>query len=93
MCWVYLLKTKFEAFQTLKKYHGWIGNETQSHIGALHIKNGKEYTSDDFEDYLHQHGIAHQTIVPNNTQQDGVAERMNRTILNMLYAQWCFWRM
>ena len=42
MCWVYLLKTKFEAFQTFKKFYAWIENQAQAHIGTFHYDNGKE---------------------------------------------------
>jgi transposase InsO family protein len=77
MCWVYLLKHKSQAFETFKNFHVWIENEAQSHIGTLCTDNGGEYTSNEFESYLHQHGIKHQTIVPYNPQQNGVAERMN----------------
>ena len=78
MCRVYLLKNKYDAFQTFKNFHAWIENDTQTHIGSLHIDNGKEYTSNKFENYLLQHGIKHQTTVPYNPQQNGVAERMNK---------------
>ena len=27
MCWVYLLKTLYKAFQTFKKFHAWIENQ------------------------------------------------------------------
>ena len=84
MCWVYLLKNKSDAFQTFKNFHKWIENDAQSHIGSIRTDNGKEYTSNEFEHYLRQHGIKHQTTVPYNPQQNGVAERMNRTILNMV---------
>eukprot|EP00253_Pinus_taeda_P034343 PITA_34343 len=85
MCWVYLLKNKSDAFQTFKNFHKWIENDAQSHIGSIriHTDNGKEYTSNEFEHYLRQHGIKHQTPVPYNPQQNGVVERMNRAILNM----------
>ena len=53
-------------------------------IGTLLTDNGKEYTSNAFEAYVRQHGIAHQTNVPYNPQQNGVADRMNRTIMNMV---------
>ena len=46
MCWVYLLKTKYEAFQTFKYFHAWIENKVQSHNGTLRIDSGK---SIDFE--------------------------------------------
>jgi len=84
MCWVYLLKNKSDAFQTFNNIHKWIENDAQTHIESIHTDNGKEYTSNEFENYIRQHGIKHQTIVPYNPQQNGVAERMNRTILNMV---------
>ena len=77
MCWVYLLKTKFEAFQTFKNFHAWIENQAQARIGTFRSDNGKEYTSNEFNDYLSKHGITHQTSVPYNPQQNCVAERMN----------------
>ena len=61
-----------------------IEKQAQSKIGTLRTENGKEYTSNAFQDYLPQHGIAHQTTVPYNPQQNGVAERMNITIMNMV---------
>ena len=62
MCWVYLLKNKSEAFETFKNFHAWIENDAQSHIGSIRIDNGKEYTSNEFENYLLQHGIKHKKI-------------------------------
>ena len=67
-----------------------IEKQAQSKIGTLHTDNGKEYTSNAFEAYLRQHGIAHQTTIPYNPQQNGVAERMNRTIMNMVRSMMFF---
>lgn len=66
MCWVYLLNNKSDAFQTFKNYHTWIEDDAQSHIGSICTANGKEYISNEFENYLCQHGIKHQTTVPYN---------------------------
>ena len=52
MCWVYLLKNKSDAFQTFKNFHAWIENYAQYHIGSIFTNNGKEYTSNEFENYL-----------------------------------------
>ena len=79
-----LLKQKYEEYETLKKIHIWIENEAQYHIGTLHIDNGKEYTSNDFDNYFCQHGIRHQTTIPYNPQQNGVVESMHKTLLNMV---------
>ena len=35
ICWVYLLKTKYEAFQTFKNFHAWIENQAQARIGTF----------------------------------------------------------
>ena len=83
MCWVYLLKAKSQAFDTFKKFHLWIKNEAQLNSGTLRTDNGGEYTSQDFEKYLQENGIKHQTIVPYNPHQNGVEENLNRTLLNM----------
>jgi len=52
MCWVYLLKNKYNVFKTFKNFHAWIENYAQSHIVSIRIDNGKEYTSNKFEKYL-----------------------------------------
>ena len=41
MCWVYLVMTRSEAFQTLKKFHAWIENQAQAHIGTFRFDNVK----------------------------------------------------
>ena len=41
VCWVYLLKNKYDAFQTSKKFCTWIENDAQSHIGSIRTDNGK----------------------------------------------------
>jgi hypothetical protein len=57
--------------------------EVESHIKVLRSDNGGEYTSNQFEAYLKAEGIAHQTSAPHTPQQNGVAERANRTIEEM----------
>jgi hypothetical protein len=90
MCWVYLLKDESQYFETFKIFHVWIQNEDQSHIGSLHTNNGREYTSNEFGNYLCQHGIKHQTTVPYNSQQNGADERMNKTLLKMVHSMMFF---
>jgi hypothetical protein len=43
------LKEKSQAFETFKNFHVWIQNEAQSCIGSLCTDNGREYTSNEFE--------------------------------------------
>jgi len=79
-----MLKEKSHAFETFKNFRVWIQNEAQSCIGSLYTDNGREYTSNKFENYLHQHGMKHQTTIPYNCQHNSAAERMNMTLLNMV---------
>ena len=47
----------------------------------IHSDNGGEYTSAKFENYLKSEGIRHECTVPKTPEQNGVAERMNRTLV------------
>ncbi|CAI7885822.1 unnamed protein product [Closterium sp. NIES-53] len=55
-------------------------------LAALRTDNGGEYTANAFTDYLSSHGINHQTSLPHTPQQNGVAERVNRTLMNRVRA-------
>ena len=48
---------------------------------CLRSDNGGEYTSKEFRNYCSAHGIRHEKTVPGTPQHNGVAERMNRTIV------------
>ena len=48
---------------------------------AIRTDNGGEYTSAKFEDYLRSEGIRHERTVPKTPEQNGVAEQMNRTLV------------
>ncbi|XP_026825693.1 uncharacterized protein LOC113562008 [Ooceraea biroi] len=50
-------------------------------IKALRTDNGKEYVNQVFANFMKSEGIRHQTTIAYNPQQNGLAERMNRTIV------------
>ncbi len=54
---------------------------TGSSIGALRSDNGGEYLSTEFVNYLKSKGIQHELTVPNAPEQNGVSERINRTLM------------
>ena len=71
---------------------------TGKNLKALRSDNGGEYTSLEFESYLKEEGIVHQITIPKSPQQNGVAERLNRTVMNMVRSMLavykmpqCFW--
>ncbi|CAA9994150.1 unnamed protein product [Nesidiocoris tenuis] len=77
----YLLKTRSEALMKFKEFKASVEKETGNSIKILRTDNGKEYTSKNFEDFLKAEGIKHQKTVPYTPQQNGVAERMGRTVI------------
>eukprot|EP00253_Pinus_taeda_P024327 PITA_24327 len=84
MCWVYLLKNKLMLFKHSRIFINGLKMMHNLILGLFALIMEKNIHKNEFEQYLRQHGIKHQTIVPYNPQQNGVAERMNRTILNMV---------
>eukprot|EP00171_Calliarthron_tuberculosum_P004153 IDg4153t1 len=53
-------------------------------LKRLRSDNGGEYLSNEFKSYLETNGIKHELTVAYTPQQNGVAERMNRTLLNLV---------
>ena len=49
-------------------------------VKVLRTDNGGEYTSKEFKQYLKKQGTQHELTAPKTPQQNGVAERMNRTL-------------
>jgi hypothetical protein len=88
---VYLLKAKGEVFDKFKAYKALVENQTGMKIKTLRSDNRGEFVSKKFDDFLHECGIERQTSAPYTPQQNGVAERANRTIMecvrNMIRAQ------
>lgn len=81
--WVYLIKAKSECFERFKEFKALVEKEAECSMKVLRSDNGGEYTSNQFEAYLKAQGIVHQTSTPHTPQQNGVAERANRTIVEM----------
>lgn len=79
--WVYVLKRKDQVFESFLKWKALVENSTGRKLKALRTDNGGEFTSGKFEEHLSQHGIGHETTVPKNPEQNGTAERMNRTLM------------
>ena len=79
--WVYILKTKDQVFNYFLEWKALVEKATKNKIKTLRTDNGGEYTSTRFQDYLKAEGIRHELTVPKTTQQNGIAERLNRTLV------------
>lgn len=80
-CWVYFMRLKSETFAKFLIFKALAENDCGSKIKKFRSDNGGEYTSTEFLTYLQTHGIQAQHTVPYNPQQNGVAERLNRTLM------------
>ncbi|GBP95218.1 Retrovirus-related Pol polyprotein from transposon TNT 1-94 [Eumeta japonica] len=79
--YVYFLHNKSEVFLKFKEYKALVENQLNFKIKCLRSDNGREYLSNDFSNYLKKSGIIHQTSNSYTPQQNGLAERMNRTLM------------
>ena len=79
---VYFLQNKTEVAEKFMEFKTLVEKQTGKHIKILRTDNGTEYVNKNFQDILKKHGIIHQTTVPYTPEQNGMAERTNRTILD-----------
>lgn len=81
MTQVYFLKGKHEALQSFIDYKARVENLLSKRIKTLRSDNGTEFCNRKFQEYLKKSGINHQRTNPYTAEQNGLCERMNRTII------------
>lgn len=69
------------VLQVFREYKAKAEAQTGKRILTLRSDNGTEYTNSEMQVFLRKSGIVHQTTVPYTPEQNGVAERMNRTLV------------
>jgi hypothetical protein len=79
--WVYFLKSKDEVLKNFKEFKALVENLFERKIKTLRSDNGGEYTSNELGSFCRDVGIKRELTSPYNPQQNGVAERKNRTIM------------
>lgn len=84
--YVYLMHQKSKAFEKFKE--SWAEAEKQlgKYIKAIWSDWGGKYLFGDFKDCLSEDGIISQLTAPGTLQQNGMAERRNMTLLEMVRA-------
>jgi hypothetical protein len=83
----FLLRTKSEAFEAYKSFEAWA--LTQDHckgIKVLRSDRGGEYLSAAFSAHLAAAGTARKLTTHDTPQLNGIAERLNRTLLERIQA-------
>ncbi|KAJ0179561.1 hypothetical protein K1T71_005273 [Dendrolimus kikuchii] len=78
---VYFLKNKLDVKSIFENFKNQFENELTRKIKIVRTDNGKEYCNKIFLKFLSDNGIKHQTSTPYTPEQNGLAERMNRTLV------------
>ena len=76
-----MIKNRYELFSHFSNFCAEIQTQFRVPIQILRSDNAKEYMSENFQSYMLQHGILHQTSCVDIPSQNGVAERKNRHLL------------
>jgi len=82
--WVSLLAEKSAALESFKNFKALVEKESRCLIKCLRTDRGGEFTSNEFEEFFRSNGIKRQLTAAYTPQQNGVVERKNRTVLNMV---------
>ena len=78
------MKRKSKTFEKFKEFRAEVENQLGKHIKVIRSDQGGEYLLRDFKDYFTEQGIISQLTALGIPQQNGVAERRNRTLLDMV---------
>ncbi|GBP10817.1 Retrovirus-related Pol polyprotein from transposon TNT 1-94 [Eumeta japonica] len=88
---VFFVKTKDEIKSCIKNFISQAENETGNKIKIFRSDNGTEFINKEVREVFQNKGIIHQTSVTFTPEQNGVAERENRILVEaartMLYAK------
>jgi len=80
---VRFLHNKSGAIQAFKKFKALVERQTGRKIKSLQSDNGREFCNDDFDKFLREKGITRRLTTPYTPQSNGIAERKNRTLMEM----------
>ncbi|KAJ9556554.1 hypothetical protein OSB04_011168 [Centaurea solstitialis] len=87
--YVYLMRHKSESFEKFREYQNEVQNQLDRKIKFLRSDRGGEYLSQEFGNHLIECGIVSQLTPPYTPQMNGVSERRNRTLLDMVRSMMC----
>jgi transposase InsO family protein len=82
--WVYFLKSKDEVLKNFKEFKALVENLSERKIKILRLDNGGECTSNEFGSFCRDVEIKRELTTHYNPQQNGIAERKNRTIMEAM---------
>ncbi|CAN0913556.1 Retrovirus-related Pol polyprotein from transposon TNT 1-94, partial [Linum grandiflorum] len=83
MTWTFLLKEKSESASVFQLFHTIVATQFQTQIKVLKTDNAHDYFNKTLGSFLQLHGIVHASSCVDTPQQNGIAERKNRHLLDV----------
>ncbi|GJZ71494.1 putative RNA-directed DNA polymerase [Tanacetum coccineum] len=84
--WVFLMKIKDEVFDHIVTFYNLVKTQFGKVVKIFRSDNGTKFVNKRFNDFAKLHGVLHQTTCAYTPQQNGVAERKHRHLLNVARA-------
>jgi transposase InsO family protein len=84
--WVYLLKHKSDTFHTFTQFQAMVHTQFSLLIKTIRTDCGGEFTSNQFNQFCASKDMIHQVSCPHTPQQNGVAERKHRHLVQCALA-------
>jgi len=78
---IQLIKSKDEALSAFKRFKLFAEKQTGHSIKYLQSDNDTEYRNKAFDEFLTEHSIGRRLTVTHTPEQNGVAKRQNRTLV------------
>lgn len=78
---IFFMKRKSYVKQKIKEFKCFVETQPGKKLKVLRTDNGTEYLAGELQEMLKEDGVQHQTTMPYSPQQNGVAERFTRTIV------------
>ncbi|KAJ7959762.1 Retrovirus-related Pol polyprotein from transposon TNT 1-94 [Quillaja saponaria] len=79
--WLFLMKNRSELFSIFQQFCAEIKTQFGVSIRILRSDNAREYFSTSFQHFMTSQGMLHQSSCSHTSQQNGVAERKNKHLI------------
>jgi transposase InsO family protein len=77
----YLIRKKSEVASKFREYKKFVETQLEIKIKAVQSDNGKEYCNEEMDKFFRNSGIQRHLTTVYSPQQNGLAERRNRTLV------------
>lgn len=78
---VIMIRRKSDAANKIKEFVNFVEKQTGKKVKAIRSDNGTEYINNNLAKFMLERGIEHQQTAPYTPEQNGLAERFNRTLV------------